>query len=82
MLKIILNKQKGFFARVPRRCDVALWATWQRHAGPRERLRGADVTCIFIFIVIIRVIVHISIPYSEFKLTLIFRTPYKPDRFL
>ena len=45
-------------------------ATW--HSGPRERLRGAEVTrvCIFIFIIIIRVIIHISIPYSEFKLTL------------
>ena len=43
--------------------------------GPTQRLRGADVTCICIFIIIIRVIVHISIPYSEFKLTHIF-TPY------
>ena len=23
------------FARDPRGCDVALWATWQRHRGPR-----------------------------------------------
>ena len=42
---------------------MALRATWQRHAGPRS----ADVTCLFIFIVIIRVIVHISIPYSVFS---------------
>ena len=37
--------KKGVYIRVgPRGCDVALRATWQCHAGPRERLRGADVT--------------------------------------
>ena len=30
------NKKRGLdFAGVPRGCDVALRATWQRHAGPR-----------------------------------------------
>ena len=31
------------FARVPRGCDMARKATWQSHAGPRKRLRGAEV---------------------------------------
>ena len=35
-----------FFARVPRGCDVALRATWQRHAGSR----GAYAVCIFILL--------------------------------
>ena len=30
-----ITKMFLFFARVPRGCDVALRATWQRHAGPR-----------------------------------------------
>ena len=38
--------------------------------------------CIFIFIVSIWVIVHISIPYSEFKLTSYTVASYKPYRFL
>ena len=44
-------KRRLFFARDPRGCDVARKATWQSHADPRERLRGAEVTrvCIFIF---------------------------------
>ena len=81
MLKIILNKQKrGLFS-----CGTHVDATW--HSEPYgsatwERLCGADVTCIFIFIVIIRVTIHIGILYLEFKLTLIFCTPYKLDRFL
>ena len=42
--------------RVPRGCDVARKATWQSHAGPRERLRGAEVTrgCYLYLIVIYR----------------------------
>ena len=53
--------------RDPRGCDVARKATWQSHKDPRERLRGADVTRVHIYILYIihRVIVHISIPYSE-----------------
>ena len=50
--------------------------------GPTRCLRGADVTCIFIFIIIIRVVVHMSIPYSEFKVTHIIGPHYKPDTFL
>ena len=53
----------------PLGCDVARKATWQSHADPRECLRGADVTRVHIYIlyiyIILRVIVHISIPYSE-----------------
>ena len=36
-------KRGMIFARVPRGCDVARKATWMSHAGPRERLRGAEV---------------------------------------
>ena len=40
-----MTKMFLFFARVPRGCDVALKATWQRHAGPR----GAYATlCIYL----------------------------------
>ena len=34
-LKPFFFKRGLDFARVPRGCDVALRATWQRHAGPR-----------------------------------------------
>ena len=34
--------KKGVYFR--RGCDVARKATWQSHADPRERLRGAKVT--------------------------------------
>ena len=41
----------GFiFALDPRGCDMARKAAWQSHADPRERLRGADVTHIFIYL--------------------------------
>ena len=51
-IKTIKNKQKGLLiTRGPRGCDVARKATWQSHADPRERLRGAEVTrvCIYIY---------------------------------
>ena len=52
-IKTIKNKTKSglFFVRDPHRCDVARKATWHSHADPCERLRGAEVTrvCIFIF---------------------------------
>ena len=38
MIKKIIKKKEekgGIFARDPRGYDVALRATWQRHAGPR-----------------------------------------------
>ena len=57
--------KRGFiFTRDPRGCDVARKATWQSHAGPRERMRGAEVTRghYLYLIVIYRVIVHISLP--------------------
>ena len=46
MLKIIFNKKKrGYIcARDPLGCDMARKATWQSHAGPRERLCGVQVT--------------------------------------
>ena len=52
LLKTIKKRLKGgfIFARDPRGCDVARKATWQSHADPRKRLRGAEVTCaVFIF---------------------------------
>ena len=54
LLKTIKKRiKRGFiFARDPRGCNVARKATWQSHAGPRGA-NEADVTCIFIFIVII-----------------------------
>ena len=67
-IKKLKKDKKGFiFTRDPRGCDVACKATWQSHADPRERLHGADVTHVHIYILYIihRVIVHISIPYSE-----------------
>ena len=56
-------KRELIFVRVPRGCDVARKATWQSHAGPRERLRGAKVTRghYLYLIVIYIVIVHTSI---------------------
>ena len=33
----------------PSGCDVACKAMWQSDANPGERLRGADVTHIFIY---------------------------------
>ena len=60
MLK--LNKKNAkrvyYFARVPRGCDVALRATWQRHTGPR-----GDVT--YYIYIYIGVIVHIVFRLSE-----------------
>ena len=54
-------KRGLIFARVPRGYNMARKATWQSHAGPRERLRGAEVTRghYLYLIVIYRVIVHI-----------------------
>ena len=59
----------------------SMWHTGPRgsatraHATPMRR--GCNV--LFIFSVIIRVIVHIRIPYSEFTLTLHIVAPYKPE---
>ena len=48
--------------------------------GPRECLHGTEVTChVFIFNRNSMVIVHISIRYFGFKLTVINRSPYIPD---
>ena len=41
------------FARDPCECDVARKATWQSHADPRKRLRGADVTCAYLYLLVI-----------------------------
>ena len=43
--KIKIKAKMGlFFVRDPRGCDVAWKVTWQSHAGPHERLHGAEVT--------------------------------------
>ena len=49
--------------RVPRGCDVTRKATWQSHAGPRERLRGAEVThgC-YLYLSYIGFIIYIGLP--------------------
>ena len=66
MIKIIKTKAKmGFiFARDPRGCDKACKAIWQRHAGPCS---AYAVRCdvYIIYILLLRVIVHISIMYSK-----------------
>ena len=36
--------------RDPHGCDVARKVTWQSHTDPRERLRGAEVTRVHIYI--------------------------------
>ena len=55
--------------------------TW--HARPCGRAMRRDVTCaIFIYIVSIWFIVHISLPIIGNTLTLIFRSHYMPDHFL
>ena len=42
--------QKGFIFRAgPRGRDVALWVTWQRHAGPRDAYAARCDVCIFIY---------------------------------
>ena len=48
-IKINLKKlQKADLTRAgPRGCDVALWATWQRHAGPR----GVSIYYIYFIII-------------------------------
>ena len=54
--------KKGFnFARDPRGCDVTRKATWQCHAGPRDSYAARCDVCIFMFIIHILVILHISI---------------------
>ena len=44
-----LNKKIKKWARGPRGCDVARRATWQRHADPAQRLRGAEYIFIYSF---------------------------------
>ena len=50
-------------------------------AAPRGPTRAHVVRCdmIFLFMVSIRVIVHIRIPYSEFTVTFIIIMSYIPD---
>ena len=59
MIKTIKIKAKMafIFVRDPRGCDMTRKATWQRHAA------RCDVY--IIYILLLRVIVHISIPFSE-----------------
>ena len=58
------RKKGGIFARDPHGCDVARKATWQHHAGPRGAY-AARCDVYIIYTLLLRVIVHISIPYSE-----------------
>ena len=37
-------QKRGIFRASTRGCDAARKATWQRHANPRECLRGTEVT--------------------------------------
>ena len=78
MIKTNKKKEKGV--------DFCTGPTWMRcgtqgHVAAARGPTRRDMTCIFIFIVIIWVIVHISIPYSEFTLTPIFNAPYIPTCF-
>ena len=64
MLKIIKKKieeKGGIFVQDPRGCDVARKATWQRHADPLGAC-AARCDVYIIYILLLRVIVHISIP--------------------
>ena len=65
MIQTIKIKAKmGFiFVRDPRGCDVARKAMWQRHTGPRGTY-AALCDVYILYILLLRVIVHISIPYS------------------
>ena len=51
-LKVIkkLIKRGVLFARDPCGCDMARKATWQSHTNPHERLHGAEVTHVHIYI--------------------------------
>ena len=44
------NKKGVIFAWDPHEGDVARKATWQSHADPCERLRGVEVTRVYIHI--------------------------------
>ena len=50
MLKIRFKNAKMvyIFARDPRGCDVALRATWQRHAGPRGAYAALHILIIIV----------------------------------
>ena len=51
--KLKKGKKGTIFAWDPHGCDVAHKATWQSHADPRERLRDADVTCAYLYLLVI-----------------------------
>ena len=60
-IELKISKKGSNFAGDPHGCDVAHKATWQRHVGPRGAYATRFNVCIFIFIIHILVIVHISI---------------------
>ena len=65
--KIIKNNiKRGLIFVRATWCDVALRATWQRHAGPSECLRGAEVTrgC-YLYLSYIGFIIYIGLPIIE-----------------
>ena len=66
-----------FIARVPRGCDVALRATWQRHADPRSAYVAQDIY--FIFIYYRKYKWSSAFPIWEGLLTLQIVGSYKPD---
>ena len=65
--------------RGPRGCDVARKATWQRHADPAQRLRGAIYTYIFIYLLSINK--FFVLPYMGRVISLETVGSYKPDGF-
>ena len=54
LFSILNNNKKKKRARGPRGCDVARRATWQHHADPAQRLRGAIYIIIFIYLIYIK----------------------------
>ena len=71
-----MTKRFSFFARVPRGCNVAHKATWQRHAGPR----GAYVAYTYIYLFHIVNIMGISaFCIAEGYSTHLIIGSYKPD---
>ena len=56
----------------PRGCDVALWATWQRHVGPRGLYYIYHLFILYIKEVFV-------LPYMGKVITLQIVGSYKPD---
>ena len=74
-----LNKKIKKLVRGLRGCDVARRATWQRHADPAQRLRGATYIRIFIYYIYKMFFV---LPYMGRVIPLETVGYYKPDGFI